>query len=210
MALTNICGQSPALRDRAVSLKAWEIAREGILSNNPQLQRAAVQTWTNLVTSPAMVERLASRKKGKQDLCILLMFATNPEDVQAQLAATGALAMLCGAAPHAARAVGQVKLKTNSIAGNPNGSDGAGTGDANVSGDVASTSTTSGKDGSPGLLLLKALTLHPEVDEGVKARCAYAVEQIEKAEEENANARIVVVSDDEEDEDDKKDETKKE
>ncbi len=94
MALTNLASSDDDARRKLMAEGAWGLMQQLLGSDNEQVQRAAVECLTNLITTEQAVKRLRSYA-GHQDIKILVLFCGS-EDVAAAQAASGALAMVSG------------------------------------------------------------------------------------------------------------------
>jgi len=94
MALTNIASMNEEMREHIMEERGWQELRMLLASDNAMLQRAAIEGMTNLVMCGKTLERLKGAA-GDQDIQFFLIFAQS-DDLAAQTAATGALAMISG------------------------------------------------------------------------------------------------------------------
>jgi len=121
------------------------------------LRRAAMQTWTNLITCPSSIAHFeASQESGPaaNDRKLLLAFIQDADDVAMQSAAAGAIAMLCGTSPKAAKILAQTMVSLQGGGSQP----------------------------APAMLLIRALLAHPECDaKRVKPALNYALEHMARA-----------------------------
>lgn len=92
MGLTNLLSGSDELRTRAIQADAWSKCRELVFSENEQVQRAGLEAMCNFTMAPEILERFAD---GRAELELRVMGSfCNADDPAAQVAASGALAML--------------------------------------------------------------------------------------------------------------------
>jgi hypothetical protein len=92
LALTNITSADDGIRTTLWKEGAWYDLRMALTSDNWKVQVAALEAQTNMVMCDEAIEKLRTAG-GDQDIEIFLAFSRS-EDVQAVLAATGALAMI--------------------------------------------------------------------------------------------------------------------
>mmetsp|Transcript_27350 Transcript_27350/g.63783 ORF Transcript_27350/g.63783 Transcript_27350/m.63783 type:complete len:984 (-) Transcript_27350:61-3012(-) len=92
MGLTNLLIVSEELRSRAVQAEAWRRARDLLFSENEMVQRAGLETMCNLCMAPEVIERFVEGKAEIEIKCFIAF--TGAEDLAAQNASSGALAML--------------------------------------------------------------------------------------------------------------------
>ena len=152
----------------------WDAAREGLFSANTRIQRAAIEALANMSFCSGAVQRLLS-PQGDGDLTVFFAFAQNPEDLPAQMAATGALAMFAGRSREAALRVGDFRVRQ--------GGEGEGEGEGEGAGEPEAKRPAARADDRtvPGELLLRALMAHQELDEQVRIRCHSALYNIAAA-----------------------------
>jgi hypothetical protein len=93
MALTNLLSVNDELRTRALQADGWRICRDLLFSDNEQVQRAGLEAMCNFVMCSDIVERFTT-EKSDLDVKIFCAFCLS-EDKPSQIAASGALAMLC-------------------------------------------------------------------------------------------------------------------
>eukprot|EP00475_Leptophrys_vorax_P021792 TRINITY_DN2960_c0_g1_i2.p1 TRINITY_DN2960_c0_g1~~TRINITY_DN2960_c0_g1_i2.p1 ORF type:complete len:411 (+),score=111.04 TRINITY_DN2960_c0_g1_i2:1636-2868(+) len=92
LALTNITSANEGIRSTLWKEGAWYDLRMALTSENWKVQVAALEAQTNMVMCDEAIEKFRS-DGGDQDIEIFLAFARS-DDLQAVLAATGALAMI--------------------------------------------------------------------------------------------------------------------
>jgi len=92
ISVANIATLEEDVRDRMFEAGVWSELMNVIASENFRVQKAALQALTNLVVCSKSIDRLAS-PSGDTDIKIFLLFAKT-DDVEAQSAALGALAMM--------------------------------------------------------------------------------------------------------------------
>lgn len=114
---------------------------------------------------------------------MLFAFAQSPEVPQAQTAALGALAMMCGAHESIAKIIANFMIPRGDQSTNEDLND-IKEDDMKVEsskGDVSPKTSPKEASGFNGKTLLRALLLHPESSEAVRQRCSYALKCIDAA-----------------------------
>merc|ERR1719273_185747 len=93
LSLTNIASIDDQIRNNIMDEKGWTDLQGLLASDNHDVQRAAIECLTNLVSCEKAMERLRG-PAGDNDIRFFLIFARAIDDPKAQSAATGALAMV--------------------------------------------------------------------------------------------------------------------